>query len=126
LELTASAANTQKERKMAYQCIKYRLTAEGTVPEFLYLGEDGVGGVYGVPDPATPSPRDLVMIGFSLVGAEGDYEIVPSAADLAAYLADAGSDWTQPSATDPGAFVPFDADEAAASVWAKLDALNAA
>ena len=111
---------------MAYQCIKYRLTAEGTIPDFLYLGEDGVGGVFVVADTDTSSPRDLVMIGFSLVGAEGDYEIVSSSADLAAYLADVGADWTQPSATDHGASVPFDADEATALVWAKLDALNAA
>ena len=38
---------------MAYQMMKYRLTAEGTIPDFLYLGQDGVGGMYGASDPNT-------------------------------------------------------------------------
>ena len=66
---------------MAYQCTKYRLTAEGTIPDFLYLGEDGVGGVFVVADPATPSPRDNIMIGIVNDGATGDFEVIPTKAD---------------------------------------------
>lgn len=112
---------------MAYQCIKYRLTAEGTVPDFLYLGEDGVGGVYVVADPTTPSPRDNVMIGICKDGATGDFEVVATQADLQTYLATVGADWTQPAPTaqNPEAEEPFDPTAAAAWVWGRLDALNA-
>jgi hypothetical protein len=111
---------------MAYQCTKYRLTAEGTIPDFLYLGEDGVGGVYVVADPATPSPRDNVMIGIVKDGATGDFEVIPTKADLQAYLADVGADWTQPDPEDPNNTIPFDPVAAADWVWGRLDALNAA
>ena len=65
---------------MAYQCMKYRLTAQGTVPDFLYLGEDGVGGVFGVAD-ATPSPRELLMIAIAKDGASGDFEVIATKAE---------------------------------------------
>jgi hypothetical protein len=111
---------------MAYQCTKYRLTAEGTIPDFLYLGEDGVGGVFVVADPATPSPRDNVMIGIVNDGATGDFEVVPTKADLQAYLAEVGADWTQPDPNDPNNTIPFDPVAAADWVWGRLDALNGA
>jgi hypothetical protein len=111
---------------MAYQCTKYRLTAEGTIPDFLYLGEDGVGGVFVVADPATPSPRDNVMIGIVNDGATGDFEVIPTKADLQSYLTTVGAAWTQPDPNDPEATVPFDPAAAADWVWGRLDALNAA
>jgi len=111
---------------MAYQCTKYRLTAEGTIPDFLYLGEDGVGGVFVVADPATPSPRDNVMIGIVNDGAAGDFEVIPTKADLQSYLTTVGADWTQPDPADPENTVPFDPVAATDWVWGRLDALNAA
>lgn len=111
---------------MAYQVAKYRLTSEGTVPDFLYLGEDGVGGVYGVADPSTPSPRDLVMIGIMNDGATGDFEVVASKADLQTYLTTVGANWTQPDPTDPENDIAFDPAAAATWVWDRLDALNGA
>lgn len=110
---------------MAYQCIKYRLTPDGTIPDFLYLGEDGVGGVYVVPDPSTPSPRDMVMVGISKDGATGDFEVVDSKEWLKTYLAAVGTDWTQPDPDNPGVYVPFDPAAAADWVWGRLTALNA-
>ena len=109
---------------MAHNCIKYRLTQEGTVPNFLYLGEDGVGGVYGVADASTPSPRDMVMIGISNDNATGDFEIVATKNDLLTYLTDVGSSWTSPGTT-PEETIPFDPTAAADWVWNRLDALNA-
>lgn len=109
---------------MAYHCIKYRLTAEGTIPDFLYLGEDGVGGVFVVPDPSVPSPRDNVMIGVSADGATGDFEVLATKADLQTYLTTVGSGWTQPDPNNPDSTIPFDPAAAAEWVWLRLDALN--
>lgn len=114
---------------MAHQCIKYRLNADGTVPSFLCLHPEGVGGVFVVADPSTPSPRDMVMIGLSEDGNTGDAEVIPTQADLQAYLADVGANWTQPDPAQPGnpeATVPFDPVAAAQWVWDRLNALNAA
>jgi hypothetical protein len=110
---------------MAHQVMKYRLTAQGTVPDFLYLGEDGVGGVYGVADPAAPSPRDFVMVGITKDGATGDFEVIATKADLQAYLTAVGADWEEPAPNPDDPPVPFDPVKAANWVWGRLDALNA-
>ena len=112
---------------MAHQAIKYRLNQNGTVPEFLCLDANGVGGVYVVGDPSTPSPRDMVMVGISCDGATGDFEVIPTQSDLQTYLAAVGANWTQPDPAQPNnpeATVPFDPASAAAWVWGRLDALN--
>ena len=113
---------------MAHHCIKYRLAADGTVPTFLCLHPEGVGGVFVVADPATPSPRDMVMVGLSEGDDVGDAEIVPTKADLLAYLTTVGAGWTQPDPANPGdptATIPFDPSAAADWAWGRLDALNA-
>ena len=113
---------------MAHHCIKYRLTAEGTVPSFLCLHPEGVGGVFVVADPSTPSPRDMVMIGISEDDNTGDAEVISSKADLQTYLTSVGSEWTIPDPSNPGditATIPFDPAAASTWVWDRLDALNA-
>lgn len=113
---------------MAHHCIKYRLAADGTIPSFLCLHPEGVGGVFVVADPSTPSPRDMVMIGLSEGDDVGDAEIVPTKADLLAYLTTVGAGWTQPdpaNPSDPTATIPFDPSAAADWAWGRLDALNA-
>lgn len=112
---------------MAHHCIKYRLTAEGTVPSFLCLHPDGVGGVFVVADPNTPSPRDMVMIGLSENDDTGDAEVIATQADLEAYLTQIGAGWTEQdpnNPNDPEAKVPFDPAKHAAYVWNKLTTLN--
>lgn len=112
---------------MAHHCIKYRLTIDGTVPSFLCLHPEGVGGVFGVADPATSSPRDMVMIGLSEGDDVGDAEIVPTKADLLAYLTTVGANWTQLNSAQPGnidARIPFDPSSATDWAWDRLDALN--
>jgi len=114
---------------MAHHCIKYRLTAEGTIPSFLCLHENGVGGVYVVGDPSTPSPRDMVMVGLTENDDTGDAEVIPTQADLQTYLAAVGANWTQPDPAQPGdmdATIPFDAAAAAQWVWDRKTALDAA
>ena len=115
---------------MAHQVIKYRLTAEGTIPEFIYFGNEGLHGFYGTYPTgadAQPSPRDLVQVGISCDGATGDFEVIASQADLETYLASISSGWTQlvPTDEDPDATEPFDPAAAASWVWGRLDALNA-
>lgn len=112
---------------MAHHCIKYRLNADGTIPSFLCLHSEGVGGVYVVSDPSTPSPRDMVMIGISEDNNTGDAEVIATQSDLQTYLTSVGSSWTQPDPNDPGnpeATIPFDPAAAAAWVWGRLNALN--
>ena len=116
---------------MAHQVVKYRLTAEGTIPEFIYFGNDGLHGYYGTYPTgadAQPSPRDLVQIGITDNGATGDFEVVASQADLTAYLTSISDGWTQmaPTNEDPMASEPFDPATASAWVWGVLDTLNAA
>lgn len=113
---------------MAHHCIKYRLTAQGTVPGFLCLHPEGVGGRYAVADPATPSPRDTVMIGISEGDDTGDAEVIATQTDLQTYLAAVGAGWTLPEAMQPNdstATVAFDPAAAARDVWTRLQALNA-
>ena len=113
---------------MAHHCIKYRLAADGTVPTFLCLHPEGVGGVLVVADPSTPSPRDMFMVGISEGDDVGDAEIVATKADLLAYLTTVGANWTQPdpaNPSDPEATIPFDPSAATDWAWGRLDALNA-
>jgi len=110
---------------MAHKVIKYRLTAEGTIPSFLCLHPEGVGGVFVVGDPTTPSPRDMVMVGISENDDTGDAEVVATQADLEAYLTSVGSGWTTPGETPDADPVPFDPVASAAWVWGRLNALNA-
>jgi hypothetical protein len=114
---------------MAHQAMKYRLNQNGTVPEFLCLESNGVGGVFVVGDPTTPSPRDMVMVGISCDNATGDFEVFASQSDLQNYLATVGANWTQPDPSQPNnpdATIPFDPTAAASWVWGRLEALNAA
>ena len=114
---------------MAHHCIKYRLNADGTVPSFLCLHPEGVGGVYVVGDPSTPSPRDMIMVGLSEDDNTGDAEVIASQAALQAYLTSVGSGWTQPDPANPGdpeATIPFDPAAAAAWVWGRKTALDGA
>jgi hypothetical protein len=113
---------------MAHHCIKYRLNPDGTVPSFLCLHPEGVGGVFVVGDPNTPSPRDMVMIGLSENDDTGDAEVIATQADLEAYLTAVGADWTQPDPANPDdldATIPFDPVAAAQWVWDRKAALDA-
>lgn len=113
---------------MAHHCIKYRLNSDGTIPSFLCLHPEGVGGVFVVPDPATPSPRDMVMVGLSEDDNTGDAEVIPTQQELQDYLAQVGADWTVPdpaNPTDPEAATPFDPAAAAAWVWDRKVGLDA-
>jgi len=110
---------------MTHKCIKYRLTAEGTIPTFLCFHEGSVGGAYAVEDLSTPSPRDWVLIGISENDEIGDAEHVATKADLQTYLTAVGADWTTPGETPDADPVSFDPAAAATWVWDRLDALNA-
>ena len=109
---------------MARQMMKYRLTAEGTIPDFLYLGQDGVGGMYGASDPNTAWPRNIILVGITNDGATGDFEVIPTKADLLAYLTTITQfELPQPDIADPS--IPFDPVAATDWAWGRLDALNA-
>ena len=110
---------------MPHLCIKYRLTPEGTVPSFLCLHPEGVGGVFVVGDPTTPPPRDMVMIGLSETSDIGDAELVPTYEDLLNYLISVSSGWKEPDPNNPTEFIPFNPVTNAQWVWERKEHLNA-
>jgi len=120
---------------MAHQVIKYRLTAEGTVPDFLCTEPNGFRGLYPVYDDLYSKPRNFVMVGVSGEDVTGDFEVVATEQALESYLSTVGADWytytdaykpveTKPETWDVGKF-PFDPAVSAAEVWANLAMLNA-
>jgi len=110
---------------MARNVIKYRLTAEGTIPDFIYFGDNEVNGAFAVSDPTATWPRDLVIIGITNDNATGDFEVIPTKADLLAYLTSVGTDleMRDPSSVT-GNLLPFDASAATDWVWDRFNALG--
>ena len=111
---------------MAYKVVKYRLTAEGTIPTFLKFGvSQGTGGMYPVKD-STASPRDHVMLGIADDGADisGSEGEIASKDDLITYLTNAssGKGWKQ-IASD-GSEEDFVPATHATKVWNDLTTLN--
>ena len=112
---------------MAYKVVKYRLTAEGTIPTFLKFGvPQGTGGMFPVKD-STASPRDYVMIGISDDGADissSEGEITSKDA-LTTYLtsASSGNGWKQLKSDGETEedFVPV---THATRIWNDLTTLN--
>ncbi len=111
---------------MAYKVIKYRLTAEGTIPTFLKFGvPQGTGGMYPVKD-STASPRDYVMIGIADDGADisGSEGEIASKDALTTYLTSVsdGNGWKQMKAD--GTEEDFVPATAATIIWNDLTTLN--
>jgi hypothetical protein len=50
---------------VTHQMIKYHLNQDGTIPDFLYKGNDGIGGVFLVSDSENLFPQDVIMFGLS-------------------------------------------------------------
>ena len=111
---------------MAYKVVKYRLTAEGTIPTFLKFGvPQRTGGMYPVKD-STASPRDHVMIGIADDGADissSEGEITSKDA-LTTYLTSvsSGKGWKQ-IASD-GSEEDFVPATASTIIWNDLTTLN--
>ena len=111
---------------MAHKVVKYRLTAEGTIPTFLKFGiSQGTGGMYPVKD-STASPRDHVMIGIADDGADissSEGEITSKDA-LTTYLTSvsSGKGWKQ-IASD-GSEEDFVPATASTIIWNDLTTLN--
>ena len=111
---------------MAYKVVKYRLTAEGTIPTFLKFGvPQGTGGMYPVKD-STASPRDHVMLGIADDGADisGSEGEITSKDALTAYLTSVsdGNGWKQMKAD--GTEEDFVPATAATIIWNDLTTLN--
>lgn len=110
-----------------HDCIKYRLNPNGTVPSFLCLHPEGVGGVFGVASPGTTQHDDTVFVGLLEPGMTGNFEVVPTQQALQDYLAVIGAGWTELiDPNDPtGPTKPFDPVAAAQWVWDRKVALDA-
>jgi len=86
---------------MAYQVVKYRLTAQGKIPSFLHFGANSMHGYYGIKDLGlskdiqyNTGKRSMVYIGIASDGAtltgtdQGDAEVIPTKALFQNYLFD--------------------------------------
>lgn len=98
-----------------HYCMKYRLNPDGTVPSFLCLHPEGVGGVYGVFSPGTTQHDDTVFVGLSETNKTGNFEIIPTQQDLESYLVSISAGWKD-----------FDPAAQAQWVWDRKTALDAA
>lgn len=98
-----------------HYCMKYRLNPDGTVPNFLCLHPEGVGGMYGVASPGETQHDDTIFVGLSESGMTGDFEIIPTQQELQNYLSVIGANWKD-----------FDPAAQAQWVWDRKTALDAA
>lgn len=110
---------------MPHEVCKYRLNSNGTIPDFLYFGNDGIHGVCVVADMLEPSPRDNLMIGITVNNAVGDFESFGSQPTLEAYITSISGNWTQPDPNNSEATIPFDPAAEATRIWSAATALNA-
>lgn len=115
---------------MAYKAVKYKLNSDGTIPSFLYGGNDGSNGNWPNQIAGVPGPQDMWLLGIADDGASlplGQAEEIASKTDLVTYLNTYTSTWTELDPANPGIDneIPFDQDVAATGFWNKLDALNA-
>jgi hypothetical protein len=115
---------------MAYKTVKYKLNSDGTIPSFLYPGNDGSNGNWPNQIAGVAGPQDMWLVGIADNGATipaGQAEEIASKADLVTYLNTYTTDWKQPDPANPGIEneIAFDQDAAATGFWNKLDALNA-
>lgn len=115
---------------MAHQCIKYRLTEQGTIPVFVRTQQDSLSGMYPVDTGTHQFPQELLLIGISEKDVTGDFEAFPTKQEFLTYLTTVGADWQTHDLSVPRteglpAMVPFDHSAAADLVWSRLDALNA-
>jgi|TARA_R110000782_G_scaffold6063_2_gene20923 hypothetical protein len=112
---------------MAHEVCKYRLNENGTIPDFIYFGNDGIHGVCLVADMLESSPRDNLMIGITVSNAVGDFESFGSKATLQTYITSISGDWTQaaPTDEDPDATEAFDAASEVTRIWDACTDLNA-
>lgn len=109
--------------------IKYLLNADGTIPSFLYTGNNGLAGALPNNNPNGVSPQDMWLIGISNDSdlPSNQAEIIASKEDLKDYLDTFTSNWTKPDPSqmnNADAVIPFDQQEYADMAWSKLEALN--
>jgi hypothetical protein len=115
---------------MAYKAVKYKLNSNGTIPSFLYKGNDGSNGNWPNKIAGVPGPQDMWLVGIADNGATipaGQAEEIASQADLVTYLNTYTSDWKQPDPNNLDLInsqVPFDQSAHATAFWTKLNALN--
>jgi hypothetical protein len=85
--------------------IKYRLTREGRVPEYLCTYEGAFGGMYGVNTnkpgylPKWPSPQETLYLGMGCGpidpdGAPEGVEVIETKEELDAYITSISTEWT--------------------------------
>ena len=112
---------------MAYKVVKYRLTAEGTIPTFLKFGVFQVtGGMHPVKDNSTTSPRDTIYLGIADNGADisGSEGEIASKDALITYLTDMNNAMKWKQINSEGKEEDFVPETHATNMWDDLTTLN--
>ena len=114
---------------MANQMIKYKLNADGTVPSFLNISNESVGGQWPNAIAGQSGPQDMWLVGISDGSTlpTDQAEVINSKEDLVTYLNSYTLTWKKPNPSqleNLDAQIPFNQQEAADFAWNKLEALN--
>jgi hypothetical protein len=115
---------------MTHKCIKYRLTEQGAIPDFVFSDSDSLCGLHAVDTKTHSSPQEFLLIGISKKDVIGAFDVISTKEDLVLYLTSVeeirnSPDTRYESSDSLPAMIPFNATAAADFFWGKLDALNA-
>jgi len=117
---------------VTHQMVTYCLNSDGTIPDFVYHGNDGIGGVYGVPDELHGSPQDFVMFcltEYPVPDPRPDtiHQVFETKDEMAAYLHSVLDGATEPDFNNPDPDappIPVDVDAQIEWVWSTYLRVN--
>jgi len=115
---------------ITHQIVTYCLNPDGTIPDFVYHGNDGIGGVYGIPDPTHASPQDFVMLcltEYPVPDPQPDtiHLLINDKQELTDYLTTVLEGRTEPNRDDPdGPEIPADIVANIEWVWSTYERVN--
>lgn len=115
---------------VTHQLVTYCLNQDGTIPDFVYHGNDGIGGVYGVPDTEHASPQDSVMVcltEYPVPSPQPDtiHQVFETKEEFSTYLNTILADATRPDPENPsGPQIPVDIAAEIDYVWDTYTRVN--
>lgn len=115
---------------ITHQIVTYCLNQDGTIPDFVYHGNDGIGGVYGIPDTEHAPPQDYVMLcltEYPITDPKPDtiHLFLNTKQELTDYLTVVLDGQTEPDPNNPdGPPIPVDIAANIEWVWSTYERVN--